>query len=55
MRILWEDLLCAGRTESNAGRVMTPYDIGLVVFGAIAVAGILILVLDRGLKSKGRS
>jgi len=34
---------------------MTPYDIGLLVFGVIAVAGILILLLDKGLKSRGRS
>lgn len=33
---------------------MTPYDIGLLVFGVIAVAGILIL-LDKGLGSKDRS
>jgi hypothetical protein len=33
---------------------MTPYDIGLLVFGVIAAAGILILLLDKGLKSKGR-
>ena len=31
---------------------MTPYDIGLLVFGVIAVAGILILLLDKGLGSK---
>lgn len=33
---------------------MTPYDIGLFVFGVIALVGILILLLDRGLKSRGR-
>ena len=32
---------------------MNPYDIGLLVFGAIALAGILILLLDKGLKGKG--
>jgi len=32
---------------------MNPYDIGLLVFGAIALVGILILLLDKGLKSKG--
>jgi hypothetical protein len=34
---------------------MNPYDIGLLVFGVIALAGILILLLDKGLKSKGLS
>lgn len=34
---------------------MTPYDIGLLIFGVIALAGILVLLLDKGLKSKGRS
>jgi hypothetical protein len=33
---------------------MTPYDIGLLVFGVIALAGLLVLLLDTGLKSKGR-
>ncbi len=31
---------------------MTPYDVGLLIFGAIAVAGILILLLDKGLKNR---
>ena len=34
---------------------MTPYDIGLFVFGIIALAGIVVLFLDKGLKGKGRS
>jgi hypothetical protein len=34
---------------------MNPYDIGLLIFGAIALVGLLILLFDRGLKSKGQS
>jgi hypothetical protein len=34
---------------------MNPYDIGLIVFGVIALAGILILLFDTGAKSKDRS
>lgn len=34
---------------------MAPYDIGLLVFGVIALAGILVLLLDKGLKSKSHS
>ena len=34
---------------------MNPYDIGLIVFGVIALAGILILLLDTGAKDKGKS
>lgn len=33
---------------------MTPYDIGLFIFGVIAAAGILILLLDSGAKNKER-
>lgn len=29
---------------------MPPYDIGLLVFGVIALAGILVFLLDQGLK-----
>ena len=34
---------------------MTPYDIGLLVFGVIALAGIWVLLLDQGLKSKSHT
>jgi hypothetical protein len=33
---------------------MTPYDVGLLIFGVIALAGILILILDTGSKRKER-
>lgn len=34
---------------------MNPYDIGLIIFGSIAVAGIVILLLEKRTQGKGRS
>jgi hypothetical protein len=32
---------------------MDPYDVGLIVFGCIALVGVFIVLLDRRLKGKG--
>lgn len=34
---------------------MAPYDVGLLVFGSIALVGILIILLDTGLKGRKQS
>lgn len=47
-------ILRTEKQRENEVRTVTPYDLGILVFGVIALAGVLVLLLDKGLKSKGR-